>query len=363
MPKLNSHLCDIMPGVHGGDLSVIENSPATDGMQVLDFSTCCNPYGPPAAIASKLKNVDISSYPDSGSSALSAALSRRLGAGQDEILVTSGSTELLRLASQAYLGIGDTAIMLSPTYGEYALASRIAGAAVVPFQLKEADTFKLDIGSFIPFAAGHHPKAIFLCSPNNPTGNCLSSSEISRVLSAFPDTLVVLDEAYAAFMEHVPDFLPTLKWNNLLKVRSMTKDYALAGLRLGYGLASPDIISNLRKIKPPWSVNSAALAAGLAALECDVSLEKSIRQTRQCAKFLVSELASLGFETVPSETHYFLVKVGDAGLFQRRLLSENCLVRDCASFGLPGYVRIAPRRMPDCRRLIRAIKSITGDCT
>jgi len=138
----------------------------------------------------------------------------------------------------------------------------------------------------------------------------------------------------------------------------MTKDYALAGLRLGYGLACREIINSLEKVRPPWNVNSPAQQAGAAAAGCSNYISRCNALIQRCNKYLVSTLLIMGYSIVPSDTHFFLMKVGDAPAFKRRLLDRGFLVRDCSSFGLPAYVRISPRKMGDCRKLIKAIPEL-----
>ena len=140
----------------------------------------------------------------------------------------------------------------------------------------------------------------------------------------------------------------------------MTKDYALAGLRLGYVIANQEIIQNLRKVCPPWNVNVVAQKAGVIALKDTEYLKRCESKIRQAKQFLIDELSQIGFTLVPSKTNFFLVKVGDGKSFRNALLGHGIMVRDCASFGLPEYVRIAPRTMPECQKLMAAIDSISS---
>jgi histidinol-phosphate aminotransferase len=146
-----------------------------------------------------------------------------------------------------------------------------------------------------------------------------------------------------------------------LIVRSMTKDFALAGLRLGYGIASKEVINTLKKVRPPWNVNSAAQQAGIAALGSAGHMKKCGPLINKGRDYLLAQLKSLGYQVLPTATNFFLVRVGNAGKYRQGLLARGSLVRDCSSFGLPGYIRIAPRRMQDCRSLIAAFKSIQGE--
>ena len=138
----------------------------------------------------------------------------------------------------------------------------------------------------------------------------------------------------------------------------MTKEYTLAGIRLGFAISSRDIIATLTKVRPPWNVNSIAQLAGAAALRYKEYLSACMVKIHASANYLNRELSNLGFEIIPSDTNFFIFKVGSAKEFQRKLLREGFLVRDCTSFGLPEYIRIAPRNRRECVLLIKAIKQI-----
>jgi histidinol-phosphate aminotransferase len=142
----------------------------------------------------------------------------------------------------------------------------------------------------------------------------------------------------------------------------MTKDYALAGLRLGYAVANREIIETLRRVVQPWNVNIMAQKAGISVLDETASLNRSLEETGKAAGYLVNEFSRLGFSYLPSDTHFFLIKALNAKELRIKLLEKGMLVRDCASFGLPGYIRIAARTLPECQKLIKAIETIkTGE--
>ena len=136
----------------------------------------------------------------------------------------------------------------------------------------------------------------------------------------------------------------------------MTKDYGLAGLRLGYSIACREITGSLHRVLPPWSVNAVAQKAGILALAADDYLAQTKERIKKAKHYLTGELARLSFQPLPSDTHYFLVRVGDATSFHAALLKHGILVRDCASFGLPEYIRIGTRTLPECQRLIATIE-------
>lgn len=325
---------------------------------ILDFSANLNPFGPPPGVMEVFRQVDISHYPDSEARYLRHSLAERLGISSDNILVSSGSTELIRLATLAYFGMDDKALIIEPTYGEYEIACRIAGASVVKQQISASDDFLPNLDKTIELIRQHRPKGIFICNPNNPTGRYLTKADFERILYAAEGFLVILDEAYVSFVDNPWSALDMVERTDLLILHSMTKNYAMAGLRLGYGVAKREIITTLRRVCPPWNVNALAQKAGIIALAKEGYLERCQAKLRKAKTYLVAELSSLGLPPLPSEANFFLVEVGDASWFRRELLERGMLVRDCTSFGLPQYIRIAPRTLSECRILVAAIKEI-----
>ena len=355
-PKHN--IDKLAPSKHGGidhrELSSIGISAA----DVLDFSVSTNPFGPPPQIKEALQNSSIENYPDSESTELVKCLAEKLNLIPDNLIIGSGSTELIRLFALAYFGDKDTVLIPKHTYGEYEVACNIAGARMVRQPMHPEAHFKIDAGMTINLLKRHQPKGIFLCNPNNPTGQFLSQEEIRTIVAAAPQSLVILDEAYIAFTEGVRSCSDLIGNGNLIILRSMTKDYALAGLRLGYALSSEPVISVLKRIKPPWNVSSVAQNAGILALNSDRYLKECGGKIREAKEFLIKELTALDFLVVPSCTNFFLVEVGDAFQFRQALLGKGIMVRDCTSFDLPHHIRLAPRTIPECQRLITAVKEV-----
>lgn len=147
----------------------------------------------------------------------------------------------------------------------------------------------------------------------------------------------------------------------LLLLRSLTKDHGLAGLRLGYAVAPPELLEPIRRVRPPWTVNAAAQAAGLAALGDAAHLERARRVVVEARAYLQRELSALGLAVVPSAANFLLVRVGDGAAFRSALLERGLCVRDCASFGLPAHIRIAMRTLPECERLVDAVREVIGN--
>ena len=342
--------------IHGGidyeELKKLGISPEA----VLDFSVSINPFGSPPGIREALASTSAEQYPDPEATELRQALAKKLNICPDRLMVGSGSTELIRLIAEAYFEPDDLVIIPQPTYSEYETACHLAAAQIIKQPIVMEPDFHPDISEITNLVKEHRPKALFLCNPNNPTGQYVSREEVMNIMSSAPESLIVLDEAYVAFTENAWASVDLISDSNLVILRSMTKDYALAGLRLGYAVANESIISVLKRVRPPWNVNSAAQKAGLIALNNDRHITGCCNKIKKAKKFLINELEHLGLSPLPSQTNFFLVRVGNAAVFRQALLNKGILVRDCTSFGLPQYIRLAPRTLPDCRKLIEIIK-------
>ena len=356
MPSSRILTGKLSPAVHGGIDYTELLSIGIPADEILDFSTNCNPFGPPPGIKGVIKNADLESYPDSASNELRKALADKLQVNMNNLIIGSGSTELIRLISLAYLDNKDTVIIYSPTYSEYETACKISGCTIIKIDLSSEDNFNLDAKKTVSQIKKHKATAVFLCNPNNPTGQYLSKNEVECIIKADKNCLVILDEAYIAFTDNPWESLDLLKYDNLLIVRSMTKDYALAGIRIGYAIAGEDIIATLNKIKPPWNVSSVAQKAAIYTLSHDQYIQQCHRKIQISKNYLISELQKMGIYTLPSQTNFFLVRTGNATVIRQLLLKKGILIRDCSSFGLLEYIRIAPRSISQCKKLILALK-------
>ena len=332
---------------------------------LLDFSASISPIGPPEGVWEAIRSVDLSAYPDPECLELREAICRHLSTPSlevpmERVIVGNGSTEIFHLLARAFLSGGGSAMLLTPTYGEYEGACRLAGAVVLNLEADLSDGFRWDIGAAAELIGAKKPDLVFVCNPNNPTGVYLGRQEVEALAGAASDagSLLVVDEAYLAFVENPWDSLELLGRANVMLVRSMTKDYAQTALRLGYALASEDVVSQLRDYQPDWSVNSLAQKAGIAALEDTGYLQRARDAVLRAKKYLSAELTALGLEVTPSEANFLLVKVGDAPKWRSLLLSQGMVVRDCTSFGLPEFIRVGIRSMADCRRLAEAMAAI-----
>jgi histidinol-phosphate aminotransferase len=351
-PRLvRPHVLELRPVAHGSvaaaELAAFGLTPA----DVLDFSVNTNPLGPSAAVLRAVQDTDWTRYPGDDEAPLRSGLAHQSGMLPDNVALGNGSAELLWLIALAVLQPRDPVVVVGPTFGEYARAARAVGAHVTEVQTP-AD---------VPPA-----RLVFVCNPNNPTGTLVGRSEIELLLDEQPDRVVVLDEAYAAFVAErwrAEDLLAAHP--NLVILRSLTKDHALPGLRLGYLLAAPEVAGEVEAVRPPWSVNAGALRAGLATLEPEaqahVARGRALVATSRA--ILTDGLTALGYAVQASAANFILVDVGNAMAFRRALVPHGIVVRDCTSFGLPACVRIACRMPEQCARLLDAVTILRQDGT
>ncbi len=325
--------------------------------QVIDFSVNSNPFGPSPNIAAALSQVNFDRYPDREAIALRRALSDHHQVKREHILVGNGSAELLQLTALSFLEPGSRVVISGPTFGEYAKSATIMGAQVTEVKAIPEDNFQPDLAAIRKLLSKSAVSVLFLCSPNNPTGQIAAPDEIHSLAENYPATLIVVDEAYLPFARGLSSAMDPER-ANLLILRSMTKDYSLAGLRLGYAVAGRDLIQAVASVRPPWNVNAYAQAAGLAALEDQDHLRSSLQKTWLAKKDLILSLKKIGLSPAPSRTHFFLLPVDNAAEFRGQLMEKGLQVRDCSSFGLPSYVRIATLTPEKNRKLVDAISEI-----
>jgi threonine-phosphate decarboxylase len=250
---------------------------------------------------------------------------------------------------------GLTALIVEPTYGEYAHAVALASGRVLRWTADPATRFQIDTPALCDAISYHRPQSVWLCTPNNPTGASLSPADITQIAKHCHanGAYLILDRAYAAF-ENASTQSPISNLQSLIHIHSLTKSYALAGLRLGYVIANPEIIRRLARYQPSWSVNSAAQAAGLVALNDKHFLRDTLPRLWEQSDALRDGLQQLGLTVLRNRLPFLLVHTGDGARTRTALLQRGFVVRDCASFGLPAYVRIAPRGPEENARLVRA---------
>ncbi|WP_459933149.1 cobyric acid synthase [Fundidesulfovibrio butyratiphilus] len=354
---------------HGGDVASLAREAGCLPGEVLDFSANINPLGPPEWLRPVLSAAvsDLVRYPDPQCRAFLAAARERLGVPVDSLVAGNGVSELLHTLCRVLADRGiRRAVIPAPCYVDYAQAAVSAGLTVETVLLDRADGFACDSATLAdrPGAAAGGPGAVFLGSPNNPTGRVVPAAAIldlaRRLARSDPGSLVVVDEAFGSFVEGF-ESLAACGEPNVVVLASLTKMYAVPGLRLGLLIAPADVAADVRAAQPPWTVNALAQAVGVRAMR-DADFEA---RCRACVSGLRQELAEWlgdvdGMRVLSGQANYLFchLDTGRASDLRARLLRESRVaVRDCANYaGLDErYFRVAVKSREDNRRLVAAL--------
>jgi threonine-phosphate decarboxylase len=331
--------------------------------KIIDFSSNVNPLGFPSSVKNVIKKNTslLSVYPDPNSSNLKNDLERYIGISKNQIVVGNGATEIIYNFCKAFIRKNNRVIIPIPTFGEYEAAARLQGAYISYLKTMDLNEHISDLQDLIT-----KNNYIFLCNPNNPTGTLVTRKNMLKILEAAYDksALVFLDEC---FIELVPgsneSLISNLKeFNNLFILRSLTKSFGLAGLRIGYGLGNKKIIDVLTRIKIPWNVNALAQKAASVALSSKSHLYKTRKLIKNELAFMTSSISKIkNFSCYPSSTNFILLESKiDSKTIQKNLIKKKLLVRDCSTFrGLDNkFIRIAVRTHKENVKLVEALEEI-----
>ncbi len=317
-----------------------------------------NPLGPSPRAIEAMRGALAGPHrsPDGGGFYLKQKLAAKLGVGADQIALGTGSNEILELVARTFLRPGEDAVMSEQAFVVY--ASVVQAAAGVPRAVPLRD-FAHDLDA-IAAAVRKSTRLVFLGNPNNPTGTIYRRAAFERLLERLPKVVVVVaDDAYAEYVVD-PEYPRTLKYVKpdrlLVTLRTFSKIYGLAGLRIGYGIGPAELVAALERIRQPFNVNSLAQVAALAALDDDEHVERSRRTNRDGMVFLERELARLGLPYVPSQANFVLVRVGSGGEVYERLLRRGVIVRPVGGYGFPDHLRVTVGTEEENRRFIGALE-------
>ena len=320
-----------------------------------------NPLGPsPLAVQAILDNVTrINRYPDGSCYYLKRKLSNGFEFQPEQIIIGNGSNELIELIIRTFLVPGEEVIQAFPTFLVYQKIVTSAGGRSISVPLKN---LKIDLND-IKKVITPKTKIIFINNPNNPTGSALSKGEVERFLGSIPeDILVVLDEAYIEFVRDRKaanglDFIRD--YPRVVVLRTFSKLYGLAGLRIGYGFSSREIVDYMNRVRQPFNANSLAQAAALAALDDKEFVKRTLDLVRDGLTYLFGRLAELGLEYCPTQTNFFLIKspLGAERTYEL-MLREGVIVRSMGSYGLDEYIRINVGLPEENERFIRSLAKV-----
>jgi threonine-phosphate decarboxylase len=361
------------PCFHGGNVWEISEKLKIPLNQVIDFSVPTNPLGPPKkalqSISQHLKT--IKNYPDPNHEWLIETLSNYVGLESNNIIVGNGSTELIYLFTEVFVESGYEAVIPIPTFGEYKIATMRVGGRPLFLKCNPAKNFRLNFEK-LEKAISKKTRIIFFCNPNSPTGILYEKDDVLRIirLAAEENVLVFLDEDYVDFVDDNKRYSMAeyvRRYDNLFLLRSLTKFFGLAGLRIGFGISSPDILKTLKKAKMPWSVNSLAMFAAMEAVKDDDFIKKSrllISRSKRQMQEMLQEIPWL--KVYPSETNFFLIEIIEGDLtssqLKEGLARKGLLIRDCSDFdGLNNrFFRVSVNKPEENKKLIEHLKSFVN---
>ncbi|MCS4540870.1 MAG: histidinol-phosphate transaminase [Euryarchaeota archaeon] len=361
---IRKEIRDLEPCVHGGEMQeLLEKGFNYD--KILDFSANTNPLGPSPKVINAIRKFAnlIHFYPDSKSTELRKAISNHLDIDPASIIIGNGSSEIIWLITKAFLNHNDNTIIPIPTFGEYEVAVKALGGNPIFVHTNE-NCFSIDTDKIIQnFDCA---KLLFLCNPNDPTGKLISQKNLLELIktSYQKNLIAVIDEAYIDFCPRAFSSINLInKYPNIIVLRSLTKAYGLAGLRVGYAVANKEIIKFLNKVKLPWNVNFLAQIAAIEALKDKAHLKKTLKVIQEGKNFLISALTQFDFKVYPSDANFFLIDVINNGFtpkLQKHLLKKGILIRDCSSFrGLnKNFIRISVRTKEENMKLMEALKEL-----
>jgi histidinol-phosphate aminotransferase len=354
------HIREIEPYVPGKPIEEVERELKVRAVKLASNE---NPLGPsPLAVEAVRRHVAESNrYPDGGGYYLRAKLAARLGVPREQIILGGGSTELIDLVGRMLLGPGDEGLCSAGSFPLYYIAVRAAGARLVEVPLRD---YAYDLDA-LAHAVTPRTRVIYLSNPNNPTGSFFTADQFDAFLARVPaDVMVVLDEAYAEYVEP-PGYSRSLELvrrrRNLFVLRTFSKVYGLAGLRVGYGLGAEDVLVEMNKLRSPFNTSSVGQAAALAALDDAEHVRRSLETNRAGMRQLTEGLAALGVRALPSATNFLLVELGrEARPVAAEMEKLGVIVRPMRWMGFPGAVRVSIGAAEENEKCLRAMAQVLG---
>ena len=342
---------------HGGNIYEVKRK---FKKEVVDFSANINPLALPPTLKRALsENFDkIRHYPDPRARDITKIIAKYWGISDENILLGNGSVELIYLIAQSFRP--KTALIPAPTFSEYERAAKMVNSKIKYLKLKEREDFKLNLSGL------GKSDVLFLCNPNNPTGNLIFKND--KVINKLPAKLTIIDETFMDFLPNQGDY--TLIWKAAKKkrvavLRTFTKFFSLPGLRIGYIVAHREVINKLKQHQIPWSINSLAQIAAEKILNNKEYISKTYKLIEKERDFLLKGLAKIkGLRPYFSVANFLLIKIEKAGItskfLRKALISEGILVRDCSNFrNLDNkYIRVAVRTRKENLKLLTALKKV-----
>lgn len=357
---VNPHIRELAPYQPGKPMEELERELGIESS--IKLASNENPLGPsPKAIEALHSRIkEVNRYPDGACFELRARLSKKLGVTEGQLVFGCGGDEILELWMKTFVAPGDEVVMPWPSFAMYPIVVKGMGGKVVNVPLR--DDFSHDLDAMLD-AITDRTKMVFVCNPNNPTGTSIGSKAFAAFIERVPrHVLIAVDEAYYEFVrsEDFPRSLEMFEQHpEMMVLRTFSKIYGLAGIRIGYGIAHEEVIGYIERARHPFNVNRLAEFAALAALDDDEHVRKTLEINAMGIDYLTRELTALGFDVAPTDTNFLLANTG-AHVYDE-LLRRGVIVRPMGGFGLPDHVRISIGLPEENERLVKALREIGSE--
>ncbi len=353
------HIFSVKPYVPGKPIEEVKRDLRL--RNVVKLASNENPYGPSPRVREAIRRAcgHINRYPESNCYYLRKELAKKLKVRESQLIFSNGSDEIIVMANRAFLNKGDEVIIAYPSFMIYEIASKLEGARVQKVPLKN---FRYDLDGMLR-KINRRTKIIFIGNPDNPAGTYIPEKELIRFIRRVPSRIVIfVDEAYHEYVQQkdYPQTIRFLKrYKNLIVTRTFSKLYGLAGLRIGYGIANPELINILERVREPFNVNLLAQDAARACLKDGPYYKKRLKGIKRQKEFLYRSLQKVGVKYQKSYTNFILIDTQtDGSRVARRLLRKGIIVRDMAFWGLNQYIRVTIGTAKENKKFIQALREV-----
>ena len=359
---LRKGIAEIKPYIPGKPVQEVKRELGLE--DVIKLASNENPLGPSrlALEAMKAALQEVHLYPDAECYELREAVAASLHISPDQLIFGNGGEEIITLIGKAFISEGDSCVISRDVYDAYESVVRIMGGKITYSDLVD---YRIDLKDVLE-KTDEKTKIVFICNPMNPTGTIVTRQELEPFLERIPQsTLVVLDEAYSHFVSdrNYPDGIDYVRQGkNVIVLRTFSKIYGLGGIRIGYGVAHPELIQYLRQVKEPFNVNALAQVGALAALRDDDHVNRTLNLVRTEKTFLYNELSAMGIRFIPSEANFIFIDVGmDAKSLFQEMLRRGIIIRPGDIWNLPNFIRLTIGTREQNLRFIKVLKDIRDE--